>query len=85
MSEALLEGIDSLGHIIRGSDRSDSTLAGIESRIFSPMRINWGSDFGNEIKGLFPCDEGVGYVGGTTSVAMDGIKVAEEAAGGYHP
>ena len=85
MSEALLEGIDSFGHIIRGFDRSDSILAGIESRTSSPVRINRGSDFESEIKGLFPCGEGAGYAGGITSAAMDGIKVAEEIAGRYHP
>jgi len=85
MSEALLEGIDSFGHIIRGFDRSDSILAGIESRTSSPVRINRGSDFESEIKGLFPCGEGAGYAGGITSAAMDGIKVAEELAGRYQP
>lgn len=85
MSEALIEGIDSFGHIIQGFDRPDSILAGIESRTSSPVRINRGSDFESTVKGLFPCGEGAGYAGGITSAAMDGIKVAEEIARRFHP
>lgn len=85
MSQAVIEGIDSFGHIIRGFDRPDSILAGIESRTSSPLRINRGSDFESAVKGLFPCGEGAGYAGGITSAAMDGIKVAEELARRYRP
>lgn len=85
MSEALIEGIDSFGHIIQGFDRPDSILAGIESRTSSPVRINRGNDFESTVKGLFPCGEGAGYAGGITSAAMDGIKVAEEIARRFHP
>ena len=85
MSEALVEGIESFGHMIRGFNRPDSILAGIESRTSSPLRINRGSEFESEVRGLFPCGEGAGYAGGITSAAMDGIKVAEELAGRYRP
>lgn len=85
MSEALVEGIESFGHMIRGFDRPDSILAGIESRTSSPVRINRGTSFESEIGGLFPCGEGAGYAGGITSAAMDGIKVAEALAERYQP
>lgn len=85
MSEALIEGIGSFGHMIRGFDRPDSILAGIESRTSSPVRINRGTDFESEVKGLFPCGEGAGYAGGITSAAMDGMKVAEELGRRFKP
>ena len=39
LSEALIEGIDRFGQSIKGFDRPDGILAGIESRTSSPVRI----------------------------------------------
>ena len=78
--ESLLEGMTAFGRQIRGYDREDTILLGVESRTSSPVRIERGEDFQSRVKGLFPCGEGAGYAGGITSAAMDGIKVAEAAA-----
>ncbi len=72
--------IDAMGHFgtkIKGFDRYDAILSGVESRTSSPVRINRDEFFQSNIRGLYPCGEGAGYAGGITSAAMDGIKVAE--------
>ncbi len=78
LTASLMEAMESFGCTIRGFDRADAILAGIESRTSSPVRIPRDSSLESEIKGLFPCGEGAGYAGGITSAAMDGLKVAEE-------
>jgi len=65
------------GRKVRGFDRADAILAGIESRTSSPLRIVRNEGLESNIKGLYPCGEGAGYAGGITSAAMDGLKVAE--------
>jgi len=76
--EALEEGIKASGRKIKGFDRSDAILSGVESRTSSPVRIVRDADCMSEIKGLYPCGEGAGYAGGITSAAMDGIRIAEQ-------
>jgi len=78
MNHAFIEGMQEFGRKIRGFDREDAILAGIESRTSSPLRIVRDEKLESNIKGLFPCGEGAGYAGGITSAAMDGLKVAEE-------
>lgn len=85
LSEALIEGIDRFGQIIKGFDRPDGILAGIESRTSSPVRIPRNQDLESDVKGLYPCGEGAGYAGGITSAAMDGIRMAEVVAGRFQP
>lgn len=85
LSQAMLEAMESFGHMIQGFDRDDAVFAGIESRTSSPVRI-WRNDgFESEIRGCYPCGEGAGYAGGITSAAMDGVKVAEAIARRYRP
>ena len=68
-------------HRIKGFDRPDAILAGVEARTSSPVRIDRDSNGqAVNIKGLFPTGEGAGYAGGITSAAMDGIKAAEYVA-----
>lgn len=63
---------------IKGFDRPDAVLSGVESRTSSPVRIVREKDsLEANYKGIYPCGEGAGYAGGITSAAMDGIKVAE--------
>jgi hypothetical protein len=72
--------IDSMGYFgakIKGFDRLDAILSGVESRTSSPVRINRDELFQSNIRGLYPCGEGAGFAGGITSAAMDGMKVAE--------
>lgn len=83
LNEALIEAVEGFGGIIRGFNRRDSLLAGIESRTSSPVRIWRNDELESDVSGLYPCGEGAGYAGGITSAAMDGIKVAEAIAAKY--
>ena len=76
--EAFVEGMEAFGRKIKGFDRPDAILAGVESRTSSPVRIPRGETLESSVKGLYPCGEGAGYAGGITSAAMDGLKMAEE-------
>ena len=78
--ESLKEGIEAFGSKIRGFNREDALLSGVETRSSSPIRMVRGESFESSIRGLYPCGEGAGYAGGITSAAMDGIKVAEAVA-----
>ena len=78
LNGAFLEGMEQFGRRIKGFDRADAVLAGIESRTSSPLRICRDESLQSSLKGLYPCGEGAGYAGGITSAAMDGLKVAEE-------
>lgn len=82
--ESLSEGIEAFGRKIRGYDRKDAILSGVETRTSSPLRIPRNEYFESNIAGLYPCGEGAGYAGGITSAAMDGLRVAEAVAGAYH-
>ena len=77
INSSLIEGIESFGNKIKGFNRSDSILLGVESRTSSPVIIERGEDFNSSITGIYPCGEGAGYAGGITTAAMDGIKVFE--------
>lgn len=80
LKDSLVQGIERFGKIIKGFDRGDSILSGIESRTSSPVRILRDDSLQSNIKGIYPCGEGAGYAGGITSAAIDGIKVFEEIA-----
>lgn len=82
LSQPLIEAMEQFDRRIRGFARYDSILAGIESRTSSPVRIHRAEGLQSSLRGLYPCGEGAGYAGGITSAAMDGIRVAEEIAGG---
>ena len=75
--QSFIDGMGMFGAKIKGFDRDDAILSGVESRTSSPVRINRNESFQANVAGLFPCGEGAGYAGGITSAAMDGIKVAE--------
>ncbi len=75
--QSFIDGMGVFGTKIKGFDREDAILSGVESRTSSPVRINRNELFQANIKGLYPCGEGAGYAGGITSAAMDGIKVSE--------
>lgn len=77
VSEALKEAIPYFGKRIKGFDRGDATLLGIESRTSSPVVIVRDEAGVSNIAGLYPCGEGAGYAGGITTSAIDGVKVAE--------
>lgn len=76
-------GIKAFGRKIKGFDRADAVISGVESRTSSPIRMERGDTLESNILGIYPCGEGAGYAGGITSAAMDGMKVAEQIAARY--
>lgn len=80
--EAIREALPAFGKQIRGFDREDALLTGIESRTSSPVRITRHAETlqSLNIRGLYPAGEGAGYAGGILSAGIDGIKVAEAVA-----
>jgi uncharacterized FAD-dependent dehydrogenase len=80
--EAIREALPAFGKQIRGFDRADAVLTGVETRTSSPIRIVRDNDTlqSLNVRGLFPAGEGAGYAGGILSAGVDGIKVAEAVA-----
>lgn len=80
--EAIREALPAFGKQIRGFDRDDAVLTGIETRTSSPVRITRDHETlqSLNLRGLYPCGEGAGYAGGILSAGVDGIKVAEAVA-----
>ena len=84
VSKSLKEAFIDFDKKIKGFNRDDAILAGIESRTSSPVRITRDEYFESNIKGIYPCGEGAGYAGGITTSAMDGLKVAESLIQKYN-
>ncbi len=79
--EAIREALPAFGRQIKGFDRADAVLTGVETRTSSPVRITRGKNFQSlNTSGLYPAGEGAGYAGGILSAGVDGIKVAEAVA-----
>lgn len=80
--DAIREGLPAFGKQIRGFDRKDAVLTGIETRTSSPVRITRDNETLQSLhtRGLYPAGEGAGYAGGILSAGVDGIKVAEAVA-----
>ncbi|HAD19605.1 MAG TPA: FAD-dependent oxidoreductase [Lachnospiraceae bacterium] len=85
LNQSLIEGIHAFSHRLKGFDREDAILSGVESRTSSPVRITRNSQFESELRGFYPCGEGAGYAGGIMSSAMDGLKCAEAVMQVYLP
>jgi uncharacterized FAD-dependent dehydrogenase len=78
---AIREALPAFGRQIKGFDRPDAVLTGVETRTSSPIRIQRGDDYQSlNTQGLYPAGEGAGFAGGILSAAVDGIKVAEAVA-----
>ncbi len=80
--EAIREALPVFGRQIRGFDRADAVLTGVETRTSSPLRITRDPATlqSLNVRGLYPAGEGAGYAGGILSAGVDGIKVAEAVA-----
>jgi uncharacterized FAD-dependent dehydrogenase len=75
---AIREALPAFGRQIRGFDRPDAVLTGVETRTSSPIRITRSKSLQSlNTTGLYPAGEGAGYAGGILSAGVDGIKVAE--------
>jgi len=80
--EAIREALPAFGRQLRGFDRDDAVLTGIETRTSSPVRVTRDHETlqSLNVRGLYPAGEGAGYAGGILSAGVDGIKVAEAVA-----
>ena len=77
VTHSLRCGLPLLGGRLRGFDRPDAVLTGVEARSSSPVRMLRDETGESSIRGLYPCGEGAGYAGGIVSAAADGLRVAE--------
>jgi uncharacterized FAD-dependent dehydrogenase len=78
VSEGIAAGLRDFGGKLKGFDRPDAVLTGVETRTSSPVRILRGQDCQAEsVAGLYPAGEGAGYAGGIVSAAVDGMRCAE--------
>ena len=76
--ESLRMGIPLLGRKLKGFDRPDAVLTGVETRSSSPVTVvRDRACHARCTPGLYPCGEGAGYAGGIMSAATDGIRCAE--------
>jgi len=79
--EAIREALPAFGRQIKGFDRADAVLTGVETRTSSPIRIKRGEDYQSpNTRGLYPAGEGAGFAGGILSAGVDGIRVGEAVA-----
>jgi uncharacterized FAD-dependent dehydrogenase len=80
--EAIREALPEFGRQIRGFDRDDAMLTGVETRTSSPVRVTRDKVTMQSlnVRGLYPAGEGAGYAGGILSAGVDGIKAAEAVA-----
>lgn len=83
LAESLEKGIRSFGKRLKGYDRPDAVVSGVESRTSSPVRILRDEALQSKVRGLYPCGEGAGYAGGIMSAAMDGLKITEAITAEY--
>ncbi len=77
INDSIKEAMPVFGKKIKGFDRDDAVLSGIESRTSSPIKIERNEIGIGSIEGIYPTGEGAGFAGGITSAAIDGIKQAE--------
>lgn len=76
--DSLRMGLPLLGRKLKGYDRPDAVLTGVETRSSSPITVLRNrSCHAQRTPGLYPCGEGAGYAGGIMSAATDGIRCAE--------
>ena len=76
VAASLKEALPQFGRQIRGFDRADAVLTGVESRSSSPVRLLRDARGRSAVAGVYPCGEGAGYAGGIMSAAVDGIRCA---------
>ena len=78
---AIREALPAFGRQIKGFDRHDAVLTGVETRTSSPIRIKRSDDYQSlNTPGLYPAGEGAGFAGGILSAGVDGIRVGEAVA-----
>jgi uncharacterized FAD-dependent dehydrogenase len=80
--DRLRAGFKAFGEKMKGYYTNEAVIVATESRTSSPVRIPRDAVTLRhpQINNLFPCGEGAGYAGGIVSAAMDGERVADQAA-----
>jgi len=80
--ERLRQGFQAYGRKMKGYFTNEAVIVATESRTSSPVRIPRDPHTLQhpQVSNLFPCGEGAGYAGGIVSAAMDGERVADQAA-----
>jgi uncharacterized FAD-dependent dehydrogenase len=78
----LQQAFVAFGQKMKGYFSEEAVVVATESRTSSPVRIPRDADTLQhpQLPGLFPCAEGAGYAGGIVSAAMDGERIATQAA-----
>ncbi len=79
LTHALQKALTPFDKKMRGYVTKEATLIGVETRTASPIRVVRDSETleASGAKGLYPCGEGMGYGGGISSAAVDGMRCAE--------
>ncbi len=77
VSGSLKAALPLFGRQLKGFDRADAVLTGVESRSSSPVRLLRDNRGESAVAGVYPCGEGAGYAGGILSAAVDGVRCAE--------
>ena len=86
VAQGIAEGMRAFGRQLKGFDREDAVLTGVETRTSAPLRILRVESMESvSHAGLYPVGEGAGYAGGIVSAAIDGLKAAETVIARYAP
>ncbi len=86
VAQGVFEGMRAFGRQLKGFDREDAVLTGVETRTSAPLRLLRGENMESaSCAGLYPVGEGAGYAGGIVSAAIDGLKAAEAVIAQYAP
>ncbi len=87
VTSLLRTGIRLFGRKIRGFDRPDAPLTGVETRTSSPLRVDRDRETLTSplAENLYPGGEGAGYAGGIVSAAVDGLHLAKKIIERYAP
>jgi uncharacterized FAD-dependent dehydrogenase len=86
VAAGIAEGMKAFGRQLRGFDREDAVLTGVETRTSAPLRILRGENMESASHArLYPVGEGAGYAGGIVSAAIDGLKAAEAVITRFAP
>ncbi|MDY3983160.1 MAG: hypothetical protein SOY70_04070 [Veillonellaceae bacterium] len=86
ITDTLEEAIPYFGRKIKGFDRPEVCMTGIETRTSAPLRIKRDEQgVSPSAKGLYPMGEGAGYAGGIMSAALDGAEMALQMMQQYAP
>lgn len=76
IKEDFINAMEKFNEIIKGLISDDTVIAGVETRTSSTVSLERDENYMCNVKGFYPCGEGLGHGGGIISAAIDGIKVA---------